>query len=364
MSKCHTVCRKAICVIRVSICYRNNNADKFVKLHVIVIFASSRWVYNAEPAYLERDVMHRIVIILTLLLLGTRLYAQTPLSLETIKEMRPSVVQGRIVADYSTIYYEELGQGEPLIFIHDHSLSCAMWESQFYALSGNFRMIRYDLRGYGESSPQPEFIHFTHAEDVITLMNALGIDKAHIIGLGMGGSVGVDLLAWHPERVLSAMLVSGNIEKIPGPSVPLPPAGASKRDLKTSKQKDTDKAKLRQKRLNELIKNAGSHREEIREAVSRMVEAWDVWQPFHKESRVLGGMDTAEILKEKRPDIRVWIVEGKLSKRTSSNRPEILDYLPTAQYKVMDNCGLLVNMEQPEAFNQFILECMLPAAEF
>lgn len=308
--------------------------------------------------------MPRIVIILTLLLLGTRLCAQTPLSLETIKEMRPSVVQGRIVADYSTIYYEEIGRGEPVILIHDHSLSCAMWESQFYTLSNNFRMIRYDLRGYGESSSQPEYIHFTHAEDLITLMNALGINKAHVIGLGMGGSVGVDLLAWHPERVLSAMLVSGNIEKIPGPSVPLPPAGASKRDLKTPKQKDTDKMKLRQKRLNELLKTAGSNREQIREDVSKMIGEWDVWQPFHKESRVLGGTDATEILKEKRPDIPVWIVEGKLSKRISSKHPEILDYLPAAQFKVMDNCGLLVNMEQPEAFNQLVLECMLPAAEF
>ena len=306
--------------------------------------------------------MKRIVIILTFFLLGTRLYAQTLLSPETIKEMRQYVVQGRVVTDYSTLYYEELGDGDPVILIHDHSLSNLMWEQQFYALSQNYRMIRYDLRGYGESSPQIEYIHFTHAEDLIALMNALNLDKAHLIGLGMGGSIATDVLAMYPERVSSAVLVSGNIEKIPGPSQPLLPAGSSKKDLKVVKQKETDKDKIRQKRLNEILKTAGSQREKIREPLDAMIRAWDVWQVFHKEARMLGGLDTCEMLKEKRPQIPVLIVEGKAKGNTRSDTTEILSVLPLGKFILLEDCGRLLNMEQPEAFNRLVLDFIVSTA--
>lgn len=270
--------------------------------------------------------------------------------------MRQHVVQGCVVTDYSTLYYEELGKGEPVILIHDHSLSNLMWEQQFYNLSQNYRMIRYDLRGYGESSSQIEYIHFTHAEDLIALMDALNLNKAHVIGLGMGGSVATDMLTWYPERVSSAVLVSGNLEKIPGPSQPMLPAGSSKKDLKFVKQKETDKDKVRQKRLNEILKTAGSQRDNIREPLSVMIQTWDVWQAFHKEARVLGGLDTYETLKEKRPRIPVLIVEGRAKGNTPSDTKEILNMLPLSKFILLEDCGQLLNMEQPEAFNQMVLD--------
>lgn len=302
------------------------------------------------------DVTLRIIIILALFFSSAGVGAQQSLSSEDILKMRLNVVQGRIEADYSTIYYEELGQGEPVILIHDHSLSNCMWDAQFYAFSSRFRVIRYDLRGYGDSSSQIEYIQFTHAEDLITLMDALGIDKAHIIGLGLGGSVATDMLAWYPERVFSAVLASGNLQKIPGPSQSMPAAGTSKRDLKVAKQKETDKDKIRQKRLNELLKTAGSKREEIREQLTLMIEQWDVWQAFHKEAHVLGGLDTYEIVKEKQPGIPVLVVEGKSKGNTNSNAPEVLNYLPSGKLLLLNDCGRLLNMEQPEAFNRSVLD--------
>lgn len=300
--------------------------------------------------------MSRIIITLALFFLSLGVGAQQSLSSEDVLKMRPFVVQGRVVVDYSTIYYEELGKGEPVIFIHDHSLSHCMWDEQFFEFSLRFRAIRYDLRGYGDSSSQIEYVQFTHAEDLISLMDALSIDKAHIIGLGFGGSVAADMLAGYPERVSSAVLVSGNLRNVPGPSQPIPAAGTSKRDLKVTKQKDTDKDKLRQKRLNELLKTAGSKREEIREFLTLMIEQWDVWQAFHKEARVLGGLDTIETLKEKRPSVPVLVVEGKAKGNTYSDKPEILNYLPAGKIVLLNDCGQLLNMEQPEAFNRAVLD--------
>lgn len=308
--------------------------------------------------------MKQIVAVLTFFLLGTRLVAQTPLPLETIEKMRPHVVQGRVVADYSTLYYEELGAGEAVVLIHDHALSHLMWESQFYALSRHFRTIRYDLRGYGESSSQVEYLHFTHAEDLVALLDALNLPKVHLIGVGMGGAVATDMLAEHPERVLSAVLVSGNLVKIPGPSEPLLPAGSSKKDLKTVQPNETNKEKIRQKRLNELLKTAGSRREDIREPLSEMIRAWDVWQAFHKEARLLGGCDTYEALKEKRPPVRVLVVEGQAKRNPRSDATEILGLLPSSRFVRLEDAGHLLTMEQPEAFNQLVLEFLPSTASY
>lgn len=67
-----------------------------------------------------------------------------------------------------------------------------------------YRVIRYDLRGYGISSSQTEDYQFTHAEDLVTLMDSLYIKKAHIVGLSLGGFITADMLAYFPDRMLSA----------------------------------------------------------------------------------------------------------------------------------------------------------------
>ena len=84
------------------------------------------------------------------------------------------------------IYYEEKGKGEPLIFLHGHSLDCTMWDKQFKYFSNHYHAIRLDFRGYGQTSKQIEGFQFCHADDVITLMDSLGIHRAHIVGLSMG----------------------------------------------------------------------------------------------------------------------------------------------------------------------------------
>lgn len=60
------------------------------------------------------------------------------------------------VGNGGRLYYEERGQGEPLILLHGHSLDRRMWDDQFRAFARDFRTVRLDFRGYGLSSPQSE----------------------------------------------------------------------------------------------------------------------------------------------------------------------------------------------------------------
>lgn len=106
----------------------------------------------------------------------------------------PVIKSDYVKVPEGSLYFEEAGTGEPVIFIHGHSLDHRMWDEQFLELAKKYWAIRYDLRGYGISSKQTENFQFTHAEDLIALMDALHIQKVHIVGLPLGGFVDVDML--------------------------------------------------------------------------------------------------------------------------------------------------------------------------
>lgn len=117
----------------------------------------------------------------------------SPVISRTVSEIvkgHPLVVkQGRVEVGNGSLYYEEAGTGAPVILVHGHSLDHRMWDEQFSVLAKKYRVIRYDLRGYGISSSQTEDYQFTHAEDLVTLMDSLHIKKAHIVGLSLGGFI-------------------------------------------------------------------------------------------------------------------------------------------------------------------------------
>lgn len=264
--------------------------------------------------------------------------------------------QGRVGVLRGSLYYEEQGSGEPVILIHGHSLDRRMWDGQFSELARRYRVIRYDMRGYGKSTPQTENFQFTHAEDLIVLMDSLHIDKAHVIGLSLGGEVGADMVGWFPERVRSAVLVSGNLRLTPGPSQPMRGAEAARYDEKIARNKAIGVDELKRRWFRRLMDMGGSRRERMRDALWIMIEEWDAWQSYHKEVRTVAGLDAFARLKKNRPAIPVLIVEGRAPGNHFSARPEMLKYLPKGRLKVIDDCGHMLNMERPAEFNKVVLD--------
>lgn len=263
---------------------------------------------------------------------------------------------GRVDVDNASLYYEELGSGEPLILIHGHSLDHRMWDDQFREFARHYRVIRYDVRGYGQSSGQTEDYQFTHAADLVKLMDALQIDKAHVVGLSMGGFIGADMLGCYPERLKSVVLASGNIRKSPGPSNPMGEEEAARRDKEIAELKAKGVDVMKREWFEGLMKSGGTRSERMREPLWQMIEDWSAWQPLHKEVRVIIGMDAYVALQENRPDVPVLLIEGNAPGNRYSENPDILNYLPNGRQVVLDDCGHMLNMEQPEAFNQTVLD--------
>ena len=276
------------------------------------------------------------------------------------KTGKPLVVkQGRINVGNGSLYYEEAGQGEPIIFVHGHSLDHRMWDEQFLVFAKKYHVIRYDLRGYGISSSQTEDYQFMHVEDLVTLMDSLHIKKAHIVGLSLGGFITADMLAYFPDRMLSAFLASGNIRKSKGPSEPMTKEEAKVRDDEIAALKKKGVEVMKKEWFEGLMKSGGSQRERMRVPLWQMIDEWDAWQPLHKEVRVVAGLDAIEELKKSHPAVPALIVEGHSSDNKFSKNPPILEYLPNGKLKIIEDCGHMMNMERPEEFNAALEEFLI-----
>jgi len=115
----------------------------------------------------------------------------------------------KILANGIQINYELTGQqGAPVVMLsHSLASSMVMWNPQLNSLESHFQVLRYDMRGHGASdAPDGAYTLELLAEDAVALLDALGIDSVHFVGLSIGGMIGQGLGLQHPERLKSLTL--------------------------------------------------------------------------------------------------------------------------------------------------------------
>jgi 3-oxoadipate enol-lactonase len=108
--------------------------------------------------------------------------------------------------------HDDEGDGRPLVLIHAGVCDRRMWQPQWRALTEQFRTIRCDLRGFGDTPLPPE--RFNPADDVIGLLDALDIRRASVVGSSFGGRVALELAATWPRRVRKLVLLCGEWEEV------------------------------------------------------------------------------------------------------------------------------------------------------
>lgn len=111
------------------------------------------------------------------------------------------------------IRYIEAGAGDPVVLIHGYTRSLDDWPRSgvFQALAREYRVIALDCRGHGRSGKphEPGSYGLELGHDVLRLMDHLGIQRAHVVGYSLGGSIVARLLVEHAERFVSATLAAG-----------------------------------------------------------------------------------------------------------------------------------------------------------
>ena len=140
-------------------------------------------------------------------------FAQQPIPTPTAEQARQADQrQGQYIdVNGARIFYQVAGQGTPLLLIHGFPLSGNMFEGQLAGLSSQFKVITPDLRGFGKSTtPNATGSDQIYAQDILALMDHLGIGKAIIGGHSMGGQVTLELYREAPQRFLGMLLIDTN----------------------------------------------------------------------------------------------------------------------------------------------------------
>lgn len=125
---------------------------------------------------------------------------------------------GRMRVEGGTLYYDVRGSGPPVVLLHAGGMDLTMWDPQIGTLARTFRIIRYDARGHGRSTA-PRGPSST-VEDLRLLLDHLGVERAHLVGISMGAGVALNFSTTHPERVRTLVLVSTSG---PPPGAPITP---------------------------------------------------------------------------------------------------------------------------------------------
>jgi len=111
-----------------------------------------------------------------------------------------------VTGDGVRLYYEETGSGKAVIFAHEFSGDYRSWELQMRYFGQLYHTIAFNARGYPPSDVPEEISHYSQnraADDIVDILNHLGIERAHIVGLSMGGYAVLHFGFRHPTRAIS-----------------------------------------------------------------------------------------------------------------------------------------------------------------
>ncbi len=255
-----------------------------------------------------------------------------------------------IEANGIKINYQLSGKkGAPVVTLsHSLASSLAMWNPQMDALNSHFRVLRYDMRGHGNSdvTPGPYTLELL-AEDVIRLLDALNIDRVHFVGLSIGGMIGQSLALNYANRIRSLALCD-TASVMPAEAQPIWQERINKARSK-GMEAQVDET-MERWFTSSFLKQGSSMLKIIREQIlATSIEGYigcaEAIRKLNNLSRLSGiKMPTLIMVGEEDPGTPVSASQA-IHERISNSK---LVILPFARH--------LSNVEQTEAFNAALLE--------
>lgn len=251
------------------------------------------------------------------------------------------------------LYYEETGSGTPVVFVHEFAGDYRSWEPQVRFLSRRYRCITYNARGWPPSEVPDSLDRYTQdraRDDVRCVLDALGIDKAHVVGLSMGGFGTLHFGLGYPERALS-LLVAGC-------------GYGAERDEREKFREEADiiAGKLRTDGMAAFTKTytVGPTRVQHQNKDPR---GWKEFADMLAEHSSVGAAFTQQGIQKERPSI--FDLEDGMKKLTvptlivtgDEDWPCLIPNvfmkraIPSAALLVLPNSGHAINLEEPDAFN-------------
>ncbi|BCR03804.1 alpha/beta hydrolase [Desulfuromonas versatilis] len=257
----------------------------------------------------------------------------------------------RYSIDGVSLAYEEAGSGPAVLLVHGYPLNRNMWSPQRAALAGaGFRVITPDLRGFGESeAPAEGYSMARFADDLIALLDRLGIRRAAVGGMSMGGYVLLNLLERHPERLVAAMFLVTRAGADDD-------AGRSKRTIMAEQALAGQRGVVEETFADLLFA------EQTLEENPQLVDRVTSWMRQTDPQGLAGGMlamrDRPDYT-ERLPGFRIpaLVIGAEKDRAVPVEQSRVLAAgIPGARRCLITGAGHMVNLERPDAFNECLLE--------
>ncbi len=256
------------------------------------------------------------------------------------------------------LYYEEAGSGTPVVFVHEFGGDHRSWEAQVRFFSREHRCITFAARGYPPSdvpASADAYSQLRAVEDIIAVMDAAGVRKAHIVGLSMGGFATLHFGLEHPDRALSLVVAGAGY-------------GAEKQHEAYFREVSFDVARQFEAQGSETFARTYSLGASRVQFQNKDPRGWQEFATQLGEHSSLGAANTMRGVQARRPSI--YDLEARMKTMTVPTLVMVGDEddhclqpgifmkktLPACGLLVLPKTGHTLNLEEPGYFNGFVAD--------
>lgn len=256
------------------------------------------------------------------------------------------------------LYYEETGSGIPIVFVHEFAGDYRSWEPQMRYFCHRYRAITYNARGYPPSDVPEDPAAYSQAracDDIRAVLDGLGIDKAHIVGLSMGGFATLHFGLTYPERALSLVVAGCGY-------------GAEKSEREKFRGEATVIANMLEEQGMAAFAETYAYGPTRVQFENKDARGFAEFKQMLAEHSNIGSARTQAGVQRERPSI--YDLEEQMSRMQVPTliltgdedwpclEPNVFmkRVIPSAALLVVPNTGHTVNIEEPAFFNQAVMD--------
>lgn len=241
------------------------------------------------------------------------------------------------------IFYEILGEDntEVIVFVHGFSLDNRMWESQKEFFARKYKVISYDMRGFGQSTLPTDL--YSHHDDLFNLLQKLKVTSCNLVGLSLGGEISIDFTIEYPELVKNLILLDTSL------------SGYSSTVNWDVKAKEMGIEIAKQNWLNHEVFSSLRKNQGIQKKLLEIINDYSGWHWINKDIREKINPNAVNRLSEIKARTLVIVGQEDLSyfKDIASI---VCANIPESTKIIIKNAGHMTNLEQSGVVNSVILK--------
>jgi pimeloyl-ACP methyl ester carboxylesterase len=254
------------------------------------------------------------------------------------------------------LHYEEAGAGTPVVFVHEFAGDARSWEPQSRYFSRLYRCIAYNARGYPPSEVPEDFNRYSQErarDDIRAVLDALGIERAHIVGLSMGANATLHFGLTYPQRALSLTFAGGGYGSHPATHARFQQDSRSNADT------------IRRQGMAHFVRTYGVGAARV-QYQNKDPRGFDEYLHQFGEHSALGSINTLLGVQARRPsfysmagelerlDVPLLVMTGDEDEPSLEASLMVKRCAPRAALAVLPRSGHGINLEEPALFNQLL----------